>query len=213
MEAMDTYGRRWPVRRVTLALGRFNVVLECVETFDEVLASFVESHPDNTDMIPYFADLWPSARALARHLQQRFESLTGLHVLELGCGLGVPSLIAGMLGGRVVAADFHPDNLPYIRANAALNQLENVVPVVMDWRDPKTDQTFDLILGSDLLYEQRQAGPLTACIKKLLATGGTLLLADPMREALQRAHDQLASYGLKPQLNIVDDIAIIEAHQ
>jgi len=210
MTVPDPYGRRWPVRPLSLELGSLSIRLECVKTFDDVLDSFAESHPDNTEMIPYFADLWPSAMALSRHLQTRFTTLAGLHVMELGCGLGLPAITAAMMGGIVTASDFHPDNLPYLRANADLNGLVHFTPVLMDWRAPDMNQPYDLILGSDLLYEQEQVETLTACILKLLRPGGTLLLADPVRRQLQSAFDGLATHGLQPELIIVDDIAIIE---
>lgn len=210
MDVADAYGRRWPVRPVTLELGRFTIRLECVETFDDVLDSFAASHPENTDMIPYFADLWPSARALALHLQTRFESLVGMQVMELGCGLGLPAIVAAMMGGGVTASDFHPDNLPYLRANADLNGIETLRAIQMDWRHPDTSQQYDLMLGSDLLYEQQQVETLIACIRKLLRPGGTLLLADPMRQQLQSAFDELTTHGLEPELVVVDDIAILE---
>lgn len=213
MNAPDPYGRRWPVRPLVLELGKLSIRLECVKAFDDVFDSFAASHPDDTEMIPYFADLWPSAQALVLHLQSRFTSLKGLRVMELGCGLGLPAIAAAMLGGAVTASDFHPDNLPYLRANAALNGLAHFTPVLMDWRTPDTRQQYDLILGSDLLYEQAQVETLTSCILKLLRPGGILLLADPLRRQLQSAFDSLAAHGLQPELVAIDDIAIIEGRR
>jgi predicted nicotinamide N-methyase len=198
---------------LSLKLGRFTLSLECVETFDAVLDSFAESHPDNTEMIPYFADLWPSAKALSLYVQTRFDSLSGMRVMELGAGLGVPAIVAGMMGGEVTASDFHPDNLPYLRANADLNGIERLSAIQMDWRYPDASQQYDLILGSDLLYEQQQVETLTTCVDRLLRPGGLLLLADPMRKPLQSAFDRLDADGYKPDLIVRDEIAIIEGRK
>lgn len=211
MTAHDPYGRQWPVKQQTITVGSFSITLECVTTFDDVLDDFSRSHPNDTDMIPYFADLWPSAKALASHLTKRFDTLTAHKVIELGCGLALPAITASLMGADVTATDFHPDNLPYLRANADLNHLRHFRAIQMDWRHPSEDQTYDLILGSDLLYEKQQVETLTACIDPLLANDGILLLADPMRSQLQAAVDALTARGFASEMTFVDDIAIIEA--
>src|SRR3954453_12854046 len=61
------------------------------------------------EFIPYWADLWPSAELLARTLAGR--ALHGARVLELGCGLGLPSLAASLAGGRVMSTDWAPEAL------------------------------------------------------------------------------------------------------
>jgi predicted nicotinamide N-methyase len=210
MQQIDSYGRKWPVRRVNRRVGRFSVKLDIVQDFDGVLESFANTHPDDTDMIPYFADLWPSAIALGEYLQKRFATLEGVRVMELGCGLGLPSLIAAMLGADVTASDFHPDNLPYLRANIALNQLNTIQPVTLDWRDICAGDQYNLILGSDLLYEEAQVESLVGCIVKILAPNGHLLLADPVRKQLQSAFDSLEKHGIQTQIHVLDEIAILE---
>src|SRR5437763_16052858 len=74
------------------------------------------------EFLPYWADLWPSARLLARTLASR--ALRGARVLELGCGLGLPSLAAALAGGRVLATDWAPDAVEAVQRNAAHNGIE-----------------------------------------------------------------------------------------
>src|SRR6476661_8645367 len=71
------------------------------------------------EFLPYWAELWPSALALADVVASR--DVRGLDVLELGCGLGVPSLVAARGGARVLATDWAEDALALLRANAARN--------------------------------------------------------------------------------------------
>jgi predicted nicotinamide N-methyase len=130
------------------------------------------------EFLPYWAELWPSAVALARIAAAR--CCPGLSVLELGCGLGLPSIAAALSGADVLATDWSNDALRFTRANAARNGAR-VATAVVDWRSPPPLPSADLVLGSDLLYEARNAGPLLALLERVLAPGGDALIADPGR--------------------------------
>jgi predicted nicotinamide N-methyase len=130
------------------------------------------------EFIPYWADLWPSAILLARTLARR--SLRGARVLELGCGLGLPSLAAALAGGRVLASDWAPDALDAVQVNARRNALA-VETLVSDWRAPAellARGPFDLVIAADVLYERRNVTPLT---ELLTALDTEVWLADPGR--------------------------------
>ncbi len=132
------------------------------------------------EFLPYWAELWPSGLALAAHVASR--DLKGLHVLELGCGLGLPSLAAAALGARVVATDWAADAVALLRLNAERNRVVLDVERT-DWREPgRLDPTmFDLVLAADVLYEKRNAAPLARLLNPILARGGTAWIADPGR--------------------------------
>jgi predicted nicotinamide N-methyase len=106
------------------------------------------------EFLPYWAELWPAGLELARALP---DDLAGLRVVELGCGLGVPSLVAAARGAEVTAVDWAPDAVELLRANAARNTLFLEV-VHADWRE--FDGRFDLALAADVLYEARNVEPL-----------------------------------------------------
>ena len=77
---------------------------------------------ERDEYMPYWAELWPSALALARVVGVR--ALHGARTLELGCGLGLPSLAAAVAGGRVLATDWAPDAIAMTERNAARNGLD-----------------------------------------------------------------------------------------
>jgi predicted nicotinamide N-methyase len=132
------------------------------------------------EFLPYWADLWPSARALARVLAAR--RLGGMRVLELGCGLGLPSLVAARGGARACASDWAPEAVAAAQANARRNGLE-VEGVVVDWRAPDplvARAPWDLVIAADVLYEERNVAPLLDLLPRL---GADVLLADPGRVA------------------------------
>ncbi|MGH2999057.1 MAG: 50S ribosomal protein L11 methyltransferase, partial [Gaiellaceae bacterium] len=74
---------------------------------------------DEDEFLPYWAELWPSGLALARHVAAR--ELRGLRVLELGCGLGLPALAAALRGANVLATDWAEDAIELLQRNAERN--------------------------------------------------------------------------------------------
>jgi predicted nicotinamide N-methyase len=114
------------------------------------------------EFLPYWAELWPAGRALAAALPER---LAGVRVVELGCGLGLPSLVAAARGAEVTATDWAEDAVALLACNAARNGLA-VETEVRDWRDP-WPREFDLVLAADVLYEQRNVEPLLARLGEL----------------------------------------------
>ncbi|HWH05387.1 MAG TPA: methyltransferase domain-containing protein [Gaiellaceae bacterium] len=146
---------------------------------------------EREEFLPYWAELWPSAVALARAVARR--DVRGLAVVELGCGLGLPSIAAALGGARVLATDWSPDALVYAernaRANGAALQTLRVAwagPAALVARGP-----FELVLAADVLYERRNAEQLLALLPQLAPE---VLLADPGRPALRAFLDAAAAF-------------------
>jgi predicted nicotinamide N-methyase len=136
---------------------------------------------EHEEFLPYWAELWPSGVALARRVAAR--ALKGARVLELGCGLGLPSLAAALAGGRVLATDWSPQAIELLRDNAERNDAELELEIA-DWAHPEAlieRAPWDLVLGADLLYERRNVAPLLVLLPRLLGARGELWLADPGR--------------------------------
>jgi predicted nicotinamide N-methyase len=113
------------------------------------------------EFLPYWAELWPAASALAAALPD----MAGLRVVELGCGLGLPSLVAAAGGAEVTASDWAEEAVELLRENAARNGLVLRVEV-RDWREPWPER-FDVALAADVLYERRNVEPLLARVGEL----------------------------------------------
>jgi len=151
---------------------------------------------ERDEFLPYWAELWPSALALARELAPR--SLRGARTLELGCGLGLPALSAALAGGRVLAVDWSPDAVAFVRANAERNGLQ-VATAACSWAGdgPHLDDgPWDLVLLSDVLYEERNVDQLSALLERLpLRPGGEVWIADPDRPTARPFLDDAAAQG------------------
>jgi predicted nicotinamide N-methyase len=144
---------------------------------------------EHEEFLPYWAELWPSGLALAQVVRRR--DVDGLRVLELGCGLGVPSIVAALGGADVLATDWSPEALEVATANAARNDAE-VETALVSWADSeRLVQTgpWDLVLGADLLYERRNVDQLLELLPRL---GGEILLAEPGRPPSTRFFEQIA---------------------
>jgi predicted nicotinamide N-methyase len=135
---------------------------------------------EHEEFLPYWAELWPSGLALARHVAGL--PVSGLQVVELGAGLGLPSLAAALGGARMLATDWAPDSVPLLERNAAANGIELEVERVA-WTEPDgllARAPFDLVLAADVLYERRNVEPLLALLSRLAPEA---LVADPRRPA------------------------------
>ena len=141
------------------------------------------------EFLPYWAELWPSGVALAAYVGGR--DLRGSRVLELGAGLGLPSLAAALRGADVLATDWADDAVELLRANAARNHVSLRVEVAR-WDEPERfGSGWDLVLAADVLYEQRNAEQLAALLPRLDA--GEIVVAEPGRPF---ARDFLARFDV-----------------
>jgi predicted nicotinamide N-methyase len=136
---------------------------------------------EHEEFLPYWAELWASAVALAHDVSIR--SLRGKPTLELGCGLGLPSIAAARAGGRVLATDWSPDAIRATAANAERNDVE-VETLRCAWDEPEpivARAPWALVIASDVLYERRNVDLLLDLLPRLVDARGLVLIADPGR--------------------------------
>ena len=221
-----TETRIWNIADEMLSL----TTLQNVEkSIDQVIA-WLESRGLAADEIenlaPYFGAVWPSAVALAAYLNQPTIKpwLTGRTSVELGCGLGIPSLIFSKAGGRCTLVDNHPSVPAFLRANVAQNE-----PVTLTFKSPQEalddartlGVRFDWVIASDVLYDKNLVGTFVDMISALAAPDARCVIADPGRayiqdfvSAMNRAGwtDELVSWTVPacpPQFNKASDIFVM----
>jgi predicted nicotinamide N-methyase len=130
--------------------------------------------------VPYGIVLWPAAIALAHEIASR--PMSGLRVLELGAGTGLPGIVAASLGARVVQTDRQELALFVCKKNAERNGVTTIEHRGADWTAWDDGERYDLILGSDVLYAESMHSHLRRIFDANLAPGGTLLISDPFRK-------------------------------
>jgi predicted nicotinamide N-methyase len=143
---------------------------------------------------PLFGHLWPSGRVLAQAMLS-FE-LDGRRILEMGCGLGLASLVLHRRGGDVTASDCHPLAATFLLENLRLNRLPAMKYVAGNWSGPNPLLgLFDLIIGSDLLYDRDQPEALSQFIDRHSASAVEVVIADPDRANQSRFSRKMGVLG------------------
>ena len=131
------------------------------------------------EFMPYWAELWPSGPALAEAVAA---DPPGGRVLELGCGLGIPSLVAALGGAQVVATDWAADAVALLERNAE-RAGARLTALRWSWADDPASLggPFDRVLAADVLYERRNGPQVLAALDALVADGGEAWIAEPGR--------------------------------
>lgn len=156
---------------------------------------------DRDGRIPYWAEVWPAAEILGERLAAEGRARArAFDLLELGCGVGLLSLVAeanGFRPQRVLASDYYPEALDFVRANAWKNDLPEPRTAMLDWRSLPADlPTFDRVVAADVLYEPEQVDLVVGAIVRTLAADGLALVADPGRPTARRFGERCELAGL-----------------
>jgi len=147
------------------------------------------------DYMPYWADLWPAARMLAKVILR--ETWTaGQDALEIGCGLGLAGIVGLSRGLRVTFSDYDNCALHFAARNARLNGFDNFETRQIDWRFPPSDRRWPILFAADLVYEVRNIAPLVQFAKAVLSPDGVCYLTDQDRLPAPVLRETLQTEGL-----------------
>lgn len=160
---------------VIIDLGNLELKIKVISNSEKILTEAMTE-----EETPLWVELWPSALALSRLLWEG-SSLTGKSVLELGAGLGLPGVVAGLKGANVLQTDYIPEPLKIAEQTAQMNNVPGIRTAVADWRNFKINECFDLIIGSDIMYHPDLNPYLKKIFKSNLKTGGQVIMADAGR--------------------------------
>jgi predicted nicotinamide N-methyase len=163
---------------------------------------FTRSAFDRDEYMPYWTEIWPAARMMAKVIH-RATWPPGLTALEIGCGLGLPGIVALSKGMKVIFSDYDATAVKFAARNAALNGFTDYQTLQMDWRFPPADLQVPLILAADLVYEQRNVPLVVQLIARLLQPDGTALLADQDRIPARVLTDAFAEARLTHTSEVV----------
>lgn len=154
--------------------------------------------------VPYWSTLWPASRMLAKAVVREAwqEYPQPIRVLEVGCGLGLGGIACLARGLPVTFSDVDETALAFAAANAQLNGFSDYRTLRLDFRCPPNDCRYPVVIGSDLMYEERLVAPLVGLLEAVLAHGGVCLIADPDRRAARVFRWKLeeAGYAVSTEL-------------
>lgn len=182
-------------RYQTIEFSEFDIHLRCLrdsQQFDPVDSA--TSRAVAPSAWSFFGLLWDSGRVLSQCMSER--QGRAVRVLEVGCGIGLASLVLHKRGWAVTASDYHPQAGVFLTENLKLNQAPPLPFVVADWaQDYPQLGEFDLIIGSDLLYEPDHAELLSDFISRHAAPSCEVVLVDARRGWLSGFRRRMEGHG------------------
>ena len=149
---------------------------------------------------PLFGQVWPSARVLA--LAMHSHAIEGKRILEIGAGLALASLVIHRRAGDVTVTDWHPLTEAFLQENLLANGLGPLPYQPGNWAlDDASGASglgrFDLIIGSDVLYERQQPAQLARFIDQHAALGAEIIIVDPDRSNRSAFCREMAALGYR----------------
>ena len=143
---------------------------------------------------PLFGIIWPSSLVLA-HFINDYE-IDSKRILEVGCGMALSSLLLNKQGADITATDYHPEVNKFLQRNALLNQDKAIAFERADWATKNdTLGLYDLIIGSDLLYEDDHIELLANFIEVHAKPTCEVIIVDPGRGRKNKLSSRLVEFG------------------
>jgi predicted nicotinamide N-methyase len=188
------------------------IVIERVSDIEELFEELLQQDSTNIDKqderIPYWAEVWSSAIGLATYISDNKHLFIGKRVLEIGAGLGLPSIMASFYTTDIVVTDYIQEAIDFAAHNWKLNHHEGRANFeILDWRATETfSQKFDIVLASDIAYEKGGFDKLFTALFKLLTPEGIVILSEPNRYIGKPFIERL-----KTAKNIIEEVSF-EVH-
>ena len=153
-------------------------------SFTLIVPKSIEAYIDSSDPLhdfPLWAKSWEASWVLADYLAG-LPPEPGNRFLEIGCGLGLVGVVAASFGHKVVMTEHNPDAIEFARVNAEMNHCADLEIIDLDWNSPSLYGRFDCIVGSEVVYHEKDFEPLRNLFERLLKPGGEVILCEGFRK-------------------------------
>lgn len=149
---------------------------------DKLKATYETLLLNNTETeFPFWAKCWPSSLAMLTFLKNNDQFIANKTVLELGAGIGLPSFFAAKMAASVVITDYAAEAVELMQFNIEKLQISNAKALKLNWNDFAGEIAADIILLSDINYDEKDFESLKSVLNTYLKRGATILLATPYR--------------------------------
>ncbi len=176
---MSAFHRKYETDISSLAIGDQDFKFFVPKSLDPFL-----DKEDVFSDFPLWSKIWEASIVLANHMAAMPVD-PRKHLLEIGCGIGLVGTVAARCGHRITMTEYNRDALNFARANARVNHtIESSEPgiVELDWTKPALEGSFDMILGSEVVYKEEYFEPLLGLFRRYLKPGGEIILAEGLRK-------------------------------
>ncbi len=162
-------------------LQKLTIQGQCIELVVPDGNAVKEAYQEGLIPFPYWSRVWPAAKALAAFLLHNNHYTAGKNVMELGAGLGLPSIVAARNAVSVLCSDYVLEAVEIAKQSATHHQLQNFRAEVLNWQELPSDLEADVLLLSDINYEPSAFAFQLEMIKSFLQNGTVVLLSTPQR--------------------------------
>jgi predicted nicotinamide N-methyase len=171
---------------------------------------YIEPFVDPSEVLhdfPLWCKIWEPSLILADHLAA-MPPRPDRKFLEIGGGLGLVSIVAASFGHSIIMSEHIPHALQFARANVVENGFPDLEVMDLDWNNPPALGPFDCIVGSEVVYNERDFGPLEKLFTGLLKSMGEILICSGIRRTsmafFQRMQERFHVRGHKKMLRSVE---------
>jgi predicted nicotinamide N-methyase len=177
---------RLPIREkyelglMPITIGGKKLQLYGIRNWDVFVNNLAEKGEEYIKEFPFWVKIWEASIVLTEHLI-RIGLEKKKEILEIGAGIGVTGLFLGAFGHKVTITDYEEDALELLRMNVQRNGLTNVSVRKLDWNNPDLTGRYDIICGSELVYNETSIGPIINLFRRYLQPEGTVFLSHDFR--------------------------------
>lgn len=174
--SMDDFYSRYDTEEKELTVAGTEFRLTVPRTIDP----FIEGE-NPAQNFPLWAKIWHASLVLANIVAQMTPE-PDARMLEIGSGMGLVGVVAATFGHCVISTEYNADALAFSRANAEINQCEHMIVQKLDWNRPTLNGQFDMIIGSEVVYREKDFQPLQRLFENYLKPSGEVILTSGMRQ-------------------------------
>ncbi|MCG8569029.1 MAG: protein N-lysine methyltransferase family protein [Spirochaetes bacterium] len=194
---MNDLVNKYHLTQNTFQINSQKITLYQTENLDSLIDSMTEEEYAHDERFPFFLNIWDSGIQMANFILSHTEIFHKKKVLELGSGTGIAGIAAGLCQAQVIFSDYEEEALQLSEINAQMNKISHYSTLPADWRNfPTIDEPIDIVIGADLLYENRQVDALLATLVSLIHQPVICFLSDPSRDYLPHFINKLEKHQL-----------------
>ncbi|MBN1655932.1 MAG: methyltransferase domain-containing protein [Deltaproteobacteria bacterium] len=177
---LEDIENRFGLRVKSHRIGEMDIKVAEVDRVDEMVCEIYPEAVTTHGDAPVWMITWPASFGLAEYLLHS-QSVEGLKILELGCGTAATGIALAKGGADVICTDYDPLALTLARFNAKLNRCSSISIRLLDWYKPDLNESFDLVVGSEVVYFEKSYLPLVSVLKHYARSDGKIFLSDQQR--------------------------------
>jgi predicted nicotinamide N-methyase len=193
---------QYPIQ-LTQISAKKTIYLPDYKQVKEVYTSLLDLDPNTP--FPFWAKLWPSSIALLDVLKEHPYLIQNKHVLEIGAGIGLPSLMMADITKSIQISDYDKVAVELLQKNIVHLQLQNAKALLLDWNALPEYMHPEVLILSDVNYDPTQFEHLTKLIEKFIHQGCTIILSTPQRIMASPFVQKLELFITNRYLELVDE--------